>query len=102
MTPPELRAASFARYPLLARALAVEHLALLRQLPLNYLGLLLSEIISFDWRFPAERLDITAQLERLRGMDPQTLAQTMAGFRARSLSRANCTACRGLMSPRPS
>jgi len=80
--------ADFSKYPVQARALATKHVALLRQLPVVFAALLLSEIISYDWRFPAEQADIDRQLHFLSSMDEPKLRAVMAGFAGLSLSDA--------------
>jgi hypothetical protein len=65
MQPKQLTAASFQKYPPEARALAEQHLALLQRLPLSFLPLLLRELIVYDWKFPAERADLTRQFAYL-------------------------------------
>ena len=81
-----MRAEDFAQYPAQARVLATKHLALLQQLPAVFAALLLSEIISYDWRFPAEREDIDRQLHFLSSLDEAALRSTMAGFASLTLS----------------
>ncbi len=83
-----VEAADFAGYPPEAKALATRELVLLRQLPAIFVALLLSEIMSYDWRFPAERGDIDRQLRFLRGLDEAGLRTTMAGFRELSIAEA--------------
>lgn len=82
MSPAELQPGAFAPYPPLARKLAVSHLALFQRLPLNFLAILLRELIGYDWRFPAERAEMDTQLRMLSEMSPAQLEQTMAAFRA--------------------
>ncbi|MDE3197916.1 MAG: hypothetical protein KGN84_16325, partial [Acidobacteriota bacterium] len=65
MLPNQLSAASFAQYPPEARKLATEQLALLQQLPLAFVPLLLRELIVYDWKFPAERVDLDRQFRYL-------------------------------------
>ncbi len=77
-----------AGYPPQARALAVKHLALLQTLPPVFGALFLSEVIGYDWRFPAERADIERQLTFLEAMDEVQLTAAMAGFAELPLSAA--------------
>ena len=81
-----LEAADLAGYPPEAKALALRELSLLQRLPAIFAALLLSEIASYDWRFPAERADIDRQLRFLGGMDAATLEGTMAGFAGLAIS----------------
>jgi hypothetical protein len=84
--PNELRADQFNAYPPEARRLLVRELAILQQLPLSYLPLLLREMITYDWRFPAERKEIDDQFLYLGAMSRAQLAGTMAPFAAIALS----------------
>ena len=86
MQPRELTAASFASYPPQARALAVAHLDLLRELPLVFAPLLLREWIGYDWRLPAERRLLDRQIAVLAGMSAAQRTELFADFRAMSLS----------------
>ena len=88
MRPADLENASFASYPPMARALAVEHLSVLRQLPLNLLGLLLSQVIGYDWRFPAEQQELSAQMRRLSAASPEQRAVWTAPFASLPTSEA--------------
>jgi hypothetical protein len=62
MTPAQLSPTSFANYPSQARTFAVSQLALLQSLPLIFAAILLREISTYDWRFPAERDALLRQL----------------------------------------
>ena len=83
-----LAAADLGGFPPEARALGVQHLALLRRLPPAFAALLLREIQGYDWRFPAERSDINRQLEILAKLDAAALTAMMSGFGALSISEA--------------
>jgi len=83
-----IEVADFSKYPVQARALVTKHVALLRQLPVVFAALLLSEIIGYDWRFPAEQADIDRQLHYLSSMDEPKLRTVMAGFAGLPLSDA--------------
>ncbi len=80
MQPSQLTADSFATYPAEAKALAIAHLDLLRQLPLAFLPLLLRETIVYDWRFPAERAELDDQIAFLSRQDAATLSAMMKPF----------------------
>jgi hypothetical protein len=80
MQPAQLQPDHFARYPPLARQVAVDGLDVLRTLPLSFVPLLLGEVIAYDWKFPAERQEIDAQLVYLRSLSAQQRRQRMAGF----------------------
>lgn len=76
----------FAQYPPQARALAMKLVAFLQQLPPIFASLLLSEIISYDWRFPAEQADINRQLLFLTSLSSAQLQNTLSGFANLTLS----------------
>ncbi len=76
----QLKPETFAAYPPLARAAAVQHLELLRQLPITFLPLLLKELISYDIKFPAERKELDHQFRYLEAMDATALRKTMSPF----------------------
>jgi len=80
MQPSQLAAPSFVGYPAEARRVAVSRVELLRQLPLSFLGLLLKELIVYDWKFPAERNDVDRQFTYLQSLSPGQLAKAMAEF----------------------
>ena len=86
MLPSQLRNNDFASYPPLARKVAVANLELLRKLPLPLLPILLTELIDYDWKLPAERRQIDAQLHCLGDLPPQQLALWMQGFCSLRLS----------------
>jgi hypothetical protein len=86
MTPAELRPDRFASYPPEARKLAVEHLSLLQKLPLSFLPLLLREVVAYDWKFPAERLEIDHQFDYLEALSSEQLRQRMERFTKLHLS----------------
>ncbi|MBV8864775.1 MAG: hypothetical protein JO210_05175, partial [Acidobacteriaceae bacterium] len=65
MTPSELKAEQFSAYRPLARKTAVGNLPLFRELPPCFVPFLLKETISLDWKFPAEREELLAQLAYL-------------------------------------
>jgi hypothetical protein len=78
--PTQLAPESFHRYPPQAQRLCVEHLILLRELPLILVPLLLREAIAYDWRFPAERREIDAQLAYLAGLSKPRLDTLLGSF----------------------
>ena len=86
MLPSQLTAESFHRYPPQARSLCIEHLSLLRQLPLILLPLLLREAISYDWHFPIERREFNSQLAYLGGLSKEQLNALLARFSQLSLN----------------
>lgn len=80
MLPNQLTPASFAAYPPEARQLAVQQIALLRRLPLAFLPLLLRELIVYDWKFPAERADLTRQFTYLGALAAGSFQAAMSAF----------------------
>ncbi len=86
MVPVELKAESFAGYPPEARGFAVEHIAVLRQMPLALLPSFLNEAIGYDWKLPAERAQITREMACLAALTPEQLAARMRGFAALRLN----------------
>jgi hypothetical protein len=85
-SPGQLAAEQFSEYPPLARQIAVSRVELLRNLPLAFLPLLLRELISYDWKFPAERRELDDQLAYLGSMTKQQLEDAMAPFAKLRLS----------------
>jgi hypothetical protein len=80
MKPSELKADDFSRYRPLARKTAVQYLAILQQLPPAFLPFLLKEIISLDWKFPAERDEVLSQLSYLQALSPAEREREMETF----------------------
>src|ERR1700761_7890778 len=75
----------FARYPPLARERATQYLETFRTLPLLLTALLLRQLVSYDWQFPAERASLDRQLAFLKSPDAK-LRQVIDGFAAIPLS----------------
>ena len=86
MTPHDLQAEQFSAYPSEARHVAVENLAVLRQLPLSLLPSLLREIIDYDFRFPAEQKEIDRNLATLRMLTAAQRANWLHDFEAITVS----------------
>lgn len=80
MQPADLQAEQFGHYPPLGRRLAIQNLAILRELPLVFLPLLLKEVSTYDWKFPVERQELDSQFAYLRSLPPQQLIESMAAF----------------------
>ncbi len=70
----------FRDYPPEARRVATDHLALLRQLPAAFTPLLLQQLHTYDWRFPAERRDIDRQLKFLKSLTEADRRRLFTGF----------------------
>ena len=73
---------SFASYPPQARQLAVTQLKILERLPVSLAALLLRELIGFDWKFPAERRELTRQFTFLAGLSEEQFRAEIAPFAA--------------------
>ena len=87
MLPRDLKPEDFREYPPEARALAVEHLAALRELPLSFLPSLLRELIEYDFKFPVERSAIEKELINLSALSPLDLGEWFSAFAQIHLSR---------------
>src|ERR1700735_5710924 len=68
MTPEQLRADDFARYPAEGRAFAVASLDLLRRLPLAICPSFLQQMQALDTSFPAERDSLRRQRDGLAAL----------------------------------
>ena len=80
MTPLDLQPGQFSAYPPEAGKLAVNYLAVLRQLPLAFLPSLLREVIEYDFKFPLERLSLEKELASLSALSPEQLELWLHGF----------------------
>ncbi|MBV8071228.1 MAG: hypothetical protein JO270_15065 [Acidobacteriaceae bacterium] len=86
VTPAQLAPADFGAYPPLAKQVAVEHLNLLRDMPVPFLALLLREVIGWDWKFPAERDQVNRQFVYLASLSPEQRHTAFTPFAALRLS----------------
>src|SRR4051812_10673108 len=82
MLPRELKPEQFSSYPREAKALAVENLAVLRELPLSFIPSLLHEVIEFDYKFPAERNALEREMAGLAHVSSAQRSELMQGFSA--------------------
>ncbi len=80
MLPAQLQADSFRRYSREAAHVAETNLPLLQQLPLGFVPFLIKEIIAYDFKFPAEKRELDAQLAYLTDLTVERRRQEMAGF----------------------
>ena len=87
MLPAQLKAEQFRSYPPLAQSLAVDNIGLFKRLPPSFVPFLLKEVVSYDWKFPAERLELTQQLAYLKDLPTAQLDQEMAPFAGLRLSQ---------------
>jgi hypothetical protein len=88
MPPVDLTLEQFKAYPPEARKLAINYLAVLRQLPLTFLPSLLKEVIDYDYKFPAERQALERELANLSALPAAELETWMHGFAQIHLSAA--------------
>jgi hypothetical protein len=80
MLPSDLKAEMFAGYAVEARKVVTAHLATLRQLPLSFVPGLLRELISFDFKFPAERKARERELAYLDSLSQAQLKESFLEF----------------------
>lgn len=80
--PSQLSPASFANYLPQARMFAVAQLPLLKSLPLIFVAILLREISTYDWRFPAEREALQRQVDFLANLSLQKRNEVFTDLRA--------------------
>lgn len=99
MQPRDLTEAMFASYPPLGRKVAVEHLALLRNLPLVLDAILLHELQEYDTSFPVERAAIDARFSYLGSLAPEQRHTLTRAFAELPLS-SDLTAEDWVRSPR--
>ncbi len=86
MLPSQLTSESFVRYPPKARSIAIENLALLRELPTILAALVLRELNGYDWRFPTEQRMLDDQFAYLRSLPAAQRDEDLKGFQAVQLS----------------
>src|ERR1700754_2784360 len=86
MLVPQIHVEQFSSYPPQAKRIATGNIALLQQLPPTFLPLLLREVITYDWKFPAERDEIDRQFRYLGGMTAEKLSSAMNSFAKLKLS----------------
>jgi hypothetical protein len=87
MLPSDLKPEMFAGYAAEARKVVTAHLATLRQLPLSFVPGLLRELISFDFKFPAERKARERELAYLDSLSQAQLKECFQDFSEIRLSR---------------
>jgi hypothetical protein len=80
MRPRELTEAMFSAYPPLGRKVALERLALLRDLPLVLDAILMRELKEYDTSFPAERAQINARFTYLGSLATESLHALTRAF----------------------
>lgn len=85
MRPAGLSPQSFADYPPGARALAIENIEILRQLPIAFDAVLLRELNGYDWRFPLERRMLDDQFTFLNKLSAAQRDDILREFFALSL-----------------
>lgn len=82
MRPVELTSASFAGYPPLGAALCRSKLEILQSLPMVLAPILLRDLSGYDWKFPAERDALQAQLLYLGAAPSTQRTSLLQGFAA--------------------
>jgi hypothetical protein len=82
MLPIELSAQKFSAYPPQAQKMAIRNLDTLRTIPLPLLAAILREMITLDWRFPAERQTLDAQCTYLASLSVAARADLLRAFTA--------------------
>jgi hypothetical protein len=87
MLPSDLKSEMFAGYAVEARKIVTAHLPTLRQMPLSVLPGLLRELISFDFKFPAERKARERELDYLGSLSQAQLKECFHDFSEIRLSR---------------
>jgi hypothetical protein len=85
--PNDLKPENFRSYPPEARQIATTQIVLLQKMPPALLGLVLRELIAYDWKFPAERRDLDNQFAYLNKLSPEQLQAAVAPFAALRLSQ---------------
>jgi len=80
MTPSDLQASSFHAYPPEAQTCAMQRIDLLRRMPVGFVSLLLREVITYDWKFPAERKDLERQFSYLGSLSREQFERAMQPF----------------------
>jgi len=78
--PRELTVRSFERYPPQGRAFASSYLSVLQRLPIAVLVSFLDQIIGWDWRFPAERNQLEAELGVIKNLSTNEFEQLTQPF----------------------
>jgi hypothetical protein len=88
VTPSNLTARTFERYPPLARKMAEDNVGLFREMPTTFIALFLRELITWDWKFPAERDELNRQLTYLKSLSAEQRQALFAPFAKTTLSSA--------------
>jgi hypothetical protein len=86
MLPRDLKAEQFAGYPPEARKLVVSSIGTFQQLPLPFVASLLREVIDYDFKFPAERQEVSRELAQLNSLSSAQLKEWFQGFAQLQLS----------------
>lgn len=88
MLPRDLQIDQFAGYPPEAKRVVQAHLNALRELPLSFVPSLLREVIDYDYKFPAERVAIDAELANLSSLTQAQIEEWFQAFAQVTLSPA--------------
>ncbi|HEX3436285.1 MAG TPA: hypothetical protein VHT24_05915 [Pseudacidobacterium sp.] len=86
MLPRDLKVELFNGYPPEARKLVVAYIGTLQRLPLSFVPNLLREAIDYDFKFPAERAEISREFACIRSLSQQQQSEWFQPFEKISIS----------------
>jgi len=86
MLPRNLQPENFTAYPPEARKLVLDHIEVIRQLPITFLPSLLREVIEYDFKFPAERAAIDQEFSTMAALSPSQAREWFQAFQSISIS----------------
>jgi hypothetical protein len=86
MLPRNLQPEHFTAYPPEARRVVLDHIEVLRQLPITFLPSLLREVIEYDFKFPTEREAIDIELSTIAALSPSQAREWFQPFQSISIS----------------
>lgn len=80
MEPGKLTGESFARYSPSGRALALQHIAILRSIPLSLLPVMLLQFQRYDVSFPMEKAQLETEIAGIESLSPGAFAAATRSF----------------------
>lgn len=86
MLPRDLHPEHFKAYPPEARKIALDHIEVVRKLPITFLPSLLREVIEYDYKFQKERDAIDQQLSSIAALSPSQFKEWFQSFQAITVS----------------
>ncbi len=86
MLPRNLQPENFAAYPPEARKVVLDHIEIIRRLPVTFVPSLLREVIEYDFKFPAERTAIEMELSTIGALSPSQSKEWFQSFQSISTS----------------